>query len=235
MIRITILYDDRPNPHLPELENSHGFAAFIEFENLKILFDTGWDGSLLLRNCARLAIDLHTIDAIFISHNHWDHRGGLPSVLATVHQPIIYLPDGTSSTLIKEFSRYIDQPKVYRMKEFQTLIDLSPNLATTGTLTKKKTIGEHSLLIRYGSQEETMLLVGCMHPGLHPLLAAGRNFGPITQLVGGLHGFKDTKYLATTNLQHIYPGHCTKYSTILKNFQQVPMTRLYVGMVLEWA
>ena len=165
MIRITILYDNRPNPEQPELETSHGFAAYVEVGGKKILFDTGWDGPLLLRNCARLNIDLHTIDAIFISHNHWDHRGGLPSVIPIVDQPVIYLPDGTSTTLIKEFSRYINQPTVYRMKDFQPLTDLSPNLASTGTITKRRTIGEHSLLIRDGSPAQTVLLVGCLHPG----------------------------------------------------------------------
>ena len=234
MIRITILYDNRPNPEHPDLETSHGFSAYVEVGSKKILFDTGWDGPLLLRNCARLNIDLHTIDAIFISHNHWDHRGGLPSVIPIVDQPVIYLPDGTSTTLIKEFSRYINQPTVYRMKDFQPLTDLSPNLASTGTITKRRTIGEHSLLIRDGSPAQTVLLVGCLHPGLKPLLNAGRSFDPITQLIGGLHGFKDTKYLATTDLNHIYPGHCTKHLSILKNFPQKNPHVLYVGRVLEF-
>ena len=234
MIRITILYDNRPNPDQPELEASHGFAAYVEVEGKKILFDTGWDGPLLLRNCARLNIDLHTIDAIFISHNHWDHRGGLPSVLAVVDHPIIYLPDGTSSTLIKEFSRYLTEPTVYRIKDFQLLAELSPNLASTGTLTKKKTIGEHSLLIWDESQDQTLLLVGCMHPDLPPLLKAGRNFAPITKLIGGMHGFKDSKFLTTTDLDQIYPGHCTKHLSTLKNFPQKNPHVLYVGRVLEF-
>jgi len=125
-------------------------------------------------------------------------------------------------------------PTVYRIKEFQLLTDLSPNLASTGTITKKKTIGEHSLLIREESQNQTVLLVGCLHPGLKPLIEAGYKFAPITQLVGGLHGFKDTKYISSTNLEHIFFGHCTKHGNTLKKLQHKKVESLYVGKILEY-
>ena len=46
-----------------------------------ILFDTGESGAFLLHNMKELNIDLSAIDAVVISHEHWDHTGGLWDVL----------------------------------------------------------------------------------------------------------------------------------------------------------
>jgi len=51
MLKITILYENHKNPNNDLfLEIAHGFSAYIEFEGKKILFDTGWHGSILLNN-----------------------------------------------------------------------------------------------------------------------------------------------------------------------------------------
>ena len=47
----------------------------------KMLFDTGAFGKKLLYNLKKLKIDINTIEKIFISHKHWDHIGGLKSLL----------------------------------------------------------------------------------------------------------------------------------------------------------
>jgi len=54
-----------------------GFAALIEADGHTVLFDTGARPDTVLNNARELGIDLSTVDTVILSHNHWDHTGGL--------------------------------------------------------------------------------------------------------------------------------------------------------------
>ncbi|MGY8788188.1 MAG: MBL fold metallo-hydrolase [Fidelibacterota bacterium] len=54
-----------------------GFSAIIESDGHKILFDTGNRENTVLENADSLGIDLSSISNVFVSHNHFDHTGGL--------------------------------------------------------------------------------------------------------------------------------------------------------------
>ena len=54
-----------------------GYSALIESEGNKILFDTGAGPETVLQNAQTLGIDLSVVENVFLSHNHWDHTGGL--------------------------------------------------------------------------------------------------------------------------------------------------------------
>jgi 7,8-dihydropterin-6-yl-methyl-4-(beta-D-ribofuranosyl)aminobenzene 5'-phosphate synthase len=58
----------------------HGFACYVETEQGNYLFDTG-QGLGIAGNAAALKKDLADIDAVMLSHGHYDHTGGLPAVL----------------------------------------------------------------------------------------------------------------------------------------------------------
>ena len=49
-----------------------------------MLFDTGTEGAVFLRNCRNLAIDLGEVEEIAITHGHWDHMGALPAALGAI-------------------------------------------------------------------------------------------------------------------------------------------------------
>tara|TARA_B100001057_G_scaffold237884_1_gene238178 strand:+ start:1123 stop:2064 length:942 start_codon:yes stop_codon:yes gene_type:complete len=57
-----------------------GFAALIEIDGMKILFDTGAKENTVLSNAKDIGIDLNGIDHMYISHNHSDHTGGILSI-----------------------------------------------------------------------------------------------------------------------------------------------------------
>jgi len=102
-VKITVIYD---NYSLVEgLETEWGFSCLIEGLEKTILFDTGGRGDLLLENMKKLNINPREIDIVFISHDHWDHTGGLLSFLQENPQVEVWLLDSFSPNLKNEVTR----------------------------------------------------------------------------------------------------------------------------------
>lgn len=53
-----------------------GFSALVEVDGHRILFDTGANTDVVLRNAESLKIDLATVPDVVLSHSHSDHTGG---------------------------------------------------------------------------------------------------------------------------------------------------------------
>lgn len=60
---------------------AHGLSLLVTLkrgrETRTLLFDTGPDEEVFARNVQRLGADLGKVDAIVLSHGHWDHGGGM--------------------------------------------------------------------------------------------------------------------------------------------------------------
>lgn len=54
-----------------------GYSALVEVDGHQILFDTGANPDVVLRNAREMGIDLSTVEDVVLSHNHADHVGGL--------------------------------------------------------------------------------------------------------------------------------------------------------------
>lgn len=54
-----------------------GFAAIVEVDGRRILFDTGARPDTVLKNAKELGVDLSTVNDVILSHNHSDHTSGL--------------------------------------------------------------------------------------------------------------------------------------------------------------
>ena len=54
-----------------------GFAALVEADGHRILFDTGAHTDVVLKNIRTLGVDLDSIPEVVLSHSHSDHVGGL--------------------------------------------------------------------------------------------------------------------------------------------------------------
>jgi 7,8-dihydropterin-6-yl-methyl-4-(beta-D-ribofuranosyl)aminobenzene 5'-phosphate synthase len=50
----------------------------------KLLFDAGPEGYIFVRNCKNLGVTLNDVEAIAISHGHWDHMGALTEAIAEI-------------------------------------------------------------------------------------------------------------------------------------------------------
>jgi 7,8-dihydropterin-6-yl-methyl-4-(beta-D-ribofuranosyl)aminobenzene 5'-phosphate synthase len=66
---------------VPGLVAEHGFAALVTVRrgdrSHTLLFDTGVSPNGLADNLARLGLDAGAIEAVVLSHGHFDHAGGL--------------------------------------------------------------------------------------------------------------------------------------------------------------
>ena len=54
-----------------------GFAAIVEVDGQRILFDTGARPDTVLKNAKELGVDLANVKDVILSHNHPDHTNGL--------------------------------------------------------------------------------------------------------------------------------------------------------------
>jgi 7,8-dihydropterin-6-yl-methyl-4-(beta-D-ribofuranosyl)aminobenzene 5'-phosphate synthase len=60
-----------------EGDGEWGYSALVEIDGHKILYDTGLSADMVLRNAKALKIDLSDVEDVVLSHNHYDHVGGL--------------------------------------------------------------------------------------------------------------------------------------------------------------
>jgi 7,8-dihydropterin-6-yl-methyl-4-(beta-D-ribofuranosyl)aminobenzene 5'-phosphate synthase len=66
----------------------HGLSLLITArrggEKRSLLFDAGPEGATFLRNAKILGIDFGEIEAVVLSHGHWDHAGGLLAAVEAI-------------------------------------------------------------------------------------------------------------------------------------------------------
>lgn len=49
-----------------------------------LLFDTGPEGAIFMRNCTNLGLRLGEVESIAVSHGHWDHMAALPQAVEAI-------------------------------------------------------------------------------------------------------------------------------------------------------
>src|SRR5256712_10782341 len=57
-----------------------GFAALVEVDGRRLLFDAGYRPETVLQNARELGIDLSSVADVVLSHHHGDHTGGLATL-----------------------------------------------------------------------------------------------------------------------------------------------------------
>lgn len=66
----------------------HGFSGLLTATRgatrHTVLFDSGPEDFAFERNCARLGADLGQVEAIVLSHGHWDHSGAMFAALGAI-------------------------------------------------------------------------------------------------------------------------------------------------------
>lgn len=194
-MRLTIVYDN--SSVNPKLKSNWGFSAFIEAHNRTILFDTGSYGNILMSNLHDLSISPETIDDVVISHPHYDHVGGLKTLLFRTSIATIWIPPSFEDMApAGENYRILDHPqKMYT------------GIYSTGQLENI----EQALCIE--TSKGIVIVVGCSHPRMETIIESAANFGTPYALIGGLHG---TMPDGVMNLKLICPTHCTQHKSAIE-------------------
>ena len=185
-VQITILYDNTASDS--RMAANFGFSCLVEAHGVTVLFDTGASADILYRNMAAIGIDPMTIDIVMISHDHWDHTGGV-ALVAEKTNARVYVPGAFKGNL----------PRAIKIGPARQISD---GIYTTGELAGI----EQSLVVQV--RGETVVVVGCAHSGVRGILAAAAEFGRVAALIGGLHGFDELALIA--GLKTVCPTHCTR-------------------------
>ena len=188
-----------------------GFSCIVEVQGRKILFDTGAKGDVLFNNMKKAGVDPSDIGEVFISHDHWDHIGGLSDFLKK-NQRKVYVP----------LSSKLNGDSVVRVKGE---VEIHDDIYSTGEL---KNI-EQSLIIR--EKNNLVVITGCSHSGVKNILNAAGRFGSVGTLIGGLHGFNDFKEIS--DVKTICPTHCSQYISEIKKLFPHQYIEGGAGRVIE--
>ena len=227
--RVTILYDSFGND--PRLTLDWGYAALVEYDGKRILFDTGNNAEIFERNVKVLGADLSRLDFVVISHRHADHTSGLNYLLRVNPSVKIYVPDEPWGLFARgvpnDFYRKdpaLPAPMRYYNGEPPQILEAGtpwPNanfvpinqtsevapgaFIIPGVSTTPGTLELRELSLALKGPKGVILVVGCSHPGVDNIVQAAQAIDPhVYLLFGGLHHIRadDTEVSRLTSALH---------------------------------
>ncbi len=209
MEQLMVLYDNRA---VGGFEPDWGFSLLVELEEESILFDTGAKPEILKKNMKSAGVDPREINCVFISHNHWDHIGGLPCLLEVNREFEIYIPE------VDCFKIEENIPDSVVCVPVSAPTYISERALSTGVMPTgmEEPAEEQSLVVfsRFGP----VLITGCSHPGIVDIArrAVSLTGEEIFLTIGGFHLYRSTEdeiYSVAEELKKftrfIAPCHCT--------------------------
>ncbi len=209
-MQIKILYDNFSLNR--KFKSGWGFSCLVDE---KILFDTGEDATALLKNMETMKADISQFEAVVISHDHWDHQGGLGGVLERNSKLKVYACPG--------FSRdFKDRVKSYgsRLIELDKFSLIADNVYSTGEIKGIYAGGnmpEQSLVLK--TSPGITIITGCAHPGIIKIIENVKENlpGNIHLVMGGFHLLKEDKKsiisivnkFRQSGVARVAPSHCS--------------------------
>ncbi len=209
-MKIVILIEDLPNEGLLW---EHGISAYIEFENTRILFDTGQTGAFI-DNAAHLGVNLDKVNYLVLSHGHYDHTGGLRRLVDSfdmsettlIAHPLIFekklRADGTEignsmteGEIKQHFGEIILTRKPYALSDDIVFTGEIPRIyenpgtvgyhIDAGRLVPDPVVDDSSLFFR--TNKGTVVVVGCSHTGILNITKHAGLDSKVHSVIGGFH------------------------------------------------
>jgi 7,8-dihydropterin-6-yl-methyl-4-(beta-D-ribofuranosyl)aminobenzene 5'-phosphate synthase len=201
------------------LKTCWGFSCLIDE---KILFDTGENSEVLKFNMNKLNVLPERITKIIISHDHFDHTGGLEAVLEGNSRVEVYLLSDFSNELKRKITSSGGQ-----LIENDEFIEIDEGIYTTGNIEGKyagNPISEQAIVIK--EKEGLIVITGCSHPLIIDIVERVKKKFPKDSIFMALGGFhlldKDTREvefiaekLKKLGVEKVGPTHCTGEEAIL--------------------
>ncbi len=174
--------------------------------NRHILFDTYSRPAALFDGLARVGVQPVQIDTVVISHDHWDHTGGLDAFLKE--------RAAAGGEALRLFHPRDPFPSDAPFLELSSGVYL---LRPLPFAFKGETLCEQALVL--DQPAGLQLIVGCSHPGIDHMVSAAKAafHRPVVSLCGGLHLMNApddavavlADKLKALGVQQIEPMHCT--------------------------
>jgi len=208
-LALTIIYDNYSFDE--DLETKWGFSCLVEGTGKTILFDTGGDGQVLLRNMEKLKIDPGAIDSVVFSHIHRDHTGGAADFLRENSDVTVYMP----KSFTQSFKDMVNNSGA-RCVDVQEPVKVLENVYCTGEIGAN--IKEEALAIK--TAKGLVVITGCAHPGIVEMVRKAKEIFKADGaylVIGGFH-LRDMQEeqikgiiaeLRRENAKKIAPTHCT--------------------------
>ncbi|MCK4520160.1 MAG: MBL fold metallo-hydrolase [Candidatus Omnitrophica bacterium] len=214
-----------------------GFSCLVDN---RVLFDTGEKAEYLFNNMRNLNINISSIEMAVISHDHWDHTGGLWELLEKRKGLKVYA--------CPHFSRAF-KDKVKKLKaeliEAEKIIEITKNIFITGEILKEyRGIPEQALAIK--TSKGITVITGCSHPGIVRIIEKVKEANPsekICLVFGGFHLMNSDKRevriiaerLKEMGVEKAGPTHCTGYEAqeIFKEEYADNFISIKAGQVFE--
>jgi len=189
-----------------------------------------------------LAVDIYSIEAVVVSHDHWDHTGGLWDLLKLRKGLKVYGCFGFSQNFkdkVKEEGGLF--------QESDAFMQITSNIYVTGEIAgryKGNYIAEQGLVIK--TKSGLVVIVGCSHPGIIRIIDKIREKFPnqkIEMVFGGFHMIDKDKReikiiaeeLKARGVEKLGPSHCTGYDAqaIFKKEYKDKFISIKAGQVFE--
>jgi 7,8-dihydropterin-6-yl-methyl-4-(beta-D-ribofuranosyl)aminobenzene 5'-phosphate synthase len=259
-MKLSVLSENTASAHFTA---EHGLSYFIEYDNKKILFDTG-ASNLFLKNAEKMDIDLSQIDSVILSHGHWDHGNGLRYIK---EKQLICHPEVFNKRYKKNEKENIGLAMSYEEINAQfslTLskepINISPKIIFLGEIPFTFGFEERttSFVLENGEidfirddsalaiiiNNELVIVSGCAHSGICNITEYAKDLTGIKKIKAVIGGFhlkhqnyqtkKTVDYLKDNNVQHVLPSHCTELPALSLFFKSFKIDQVKTGMVFNF-
>lgn len=251
-LTVTVLIENEASNG--SLHCEHGLSLYLRYGAHNILLDAGQSG-IFTENAAALGCPLDTLDAVVLSHGHYDHADGLPALLEQNKTVRVY---ARPAVMKPQYSgeRYIGLcPEL--TGPYARRFDLSdePRALLPGLWLIPDEV-EHEQSLVAETRVGLVVMNSCCHAGADRIIAGICSRWPgvrIRALIGGLHlmgpggvttlgkNLDEVRTLArrlTDELwvEGIYTGHCTGVPAMALLREVIPeqLHAIHTGDKLEF-
>ena len=212
LMELAIIYDN--TSARDDMLSGWGFSCLV---GGRVLFDTGEDYESLRSNLSTMGADIGRIEAVVLSHDHWDHTGGVEGFLREAGPGIaVYGCSDTERPLRKKISNNGGE-----FIEAESPTEIAQGIYTTGQINgsyKGSGIMEQSLAFK--TVRGVSVVTGCSHPGIVKIVRRVKELFPgedIPLVMGGFHLRDDSaervhsiaRKMRELGAEKAAPAHCS--------------------------